>query len=156
MRLERGDDHDFRQLVERGSAGWSGPSPTADRSRWAAVAARGRRGAAARLVVGLGFAAVALGAVAIFVAGQPANGPAASVMRLVSHVLPAPPATPTLRPAPSSPPASPAPPAGAGAAGVTPAAPARSTPRPSPTPARSGGDDGHRPSASPSPRPTDE
>jgi hypothetical protein len=155
VRLQHGDDHDIRQLVERGSADWSGPSPAASQSRWADAAADRRRGPAARLVVGLGFAAVVLGAVAIVATGQPANGPAASVTRIVSRALAGSLATPAARlasPAPSVS-LSPRPTRPASAAGAGPAATPRATPRPVPSPTRSddGGGDDHRPSPSPTP-----
>jgi len=152
MRIRRDDDHDVRELMERGTSSWTGPSPLAGQSRWAAEAARHHRARAAGLVVaGVGLAMIAGGSATLVAASHSPNGPAASVVRLVSHVFSGPPGGPP--PAPLEPVPAPAPPSGSPAATASPAhaapAPARSTPRPSPSPTR-WADDGRRPSPSPS------
>jgi eukaryotic-like serine/threonine-protein kinase len=146
------DDQDIRTLIERGSSSWAGPTPSARRARWAAEAARPRRWMPAGLAAaGFGVAALIAGSVTFAATAQSPDGPAASVMRLVSHVFTTPPgAPPGASPAPPPPGSSPsAPPVVATASGSSPSAvrPAR-TPAPSPT--RSG-DDVHRPSPAPSP-----
>lgn len=129
MRIQRHDDDDIRELFRDGSSSWAGPSPLAHQSRWAAVTERQRRvRAVTRLAAGFGFAAVVAGSLTLVVTSQSPNGAAASVARLVSHVLPGPPGAPAVPLAPGS---SPTPSAGSATPSAPPAAAFRSTPRPS-------------------------
>jgi hypothetical protein len=114
MRTEHDVNQDLRELIERGSASWSGPGPRAGRSRWSEVAERPRR---ARRAVGwsaasAGFTLVILGTV-LLAAVAVSPGGAASMTRIVSQAFvgssrptpsvdPAatPPASPTARPGP--------------------------------------------------------
>src|SRR5258708_28066273 len=104
--------------MEGGTSAWTGPSPLAGQSRWAAEAVRHHRARAASLVVaGVGLAMIAGGSVTLVAASHSPNGPAASVVRLVSHVFSGPPG--------GQPPAPPEP---LPASALRPPAPARTPP----------------------------
>jgi hypothetical protein len=150
MRTERDDDHDIRTLIERGSSSWSGPTPSARRARWATEARPRRWLPAGMAAAGFGVAALVAGSLTFVATSQSSGGPAASVMRLVSHVFTTPTAAPPgASPAPPPPGSSPSLPAALStASGSSPAAVRPARP-PAPTPTRPA-DDVHRPSPSPS------
>jgi hypothetical protein len=145
MRIRHDEDPEIRDLIERGSSSWSGPSPRAGQARWAIAGERGR--GAGRVMglaaAGAGFTLLICGSVLLAAAAVSPAG-AASVTRVVSGVfVGSSRATPTAEPSASpigSPSERPRP------ASSSPAVPA-AVPRATATPPRS--DDGHRPSPQP-------
>jgi len=146
MRSQRRDDDELRELLTRAATSWTGPSPLASQSRWAA---RRRMAQTARgFAVGFALTVVA-GLTLTAVTGTP-GGAATEVMHYVSHAFPATPGTPA-GPAPTSASASPGRDAQTRIAVSSPTP--RPTIRPAPSPRRSAEPE-HRWSPLPSPAPS--
>jgi hypothetical protein len=151
MRIQRHDDDDIRELFERGSSAWTGPSPFARQSRWAAVVTAGRDRAVhlGLAAAGATFAIVVFGVTFLAASSSPGS-PAGSVMQLVSHVFSGSAGPPGgVQGGPATPAATSSPSPGATVPAAVPVSPSRTTPRAVPTPTRSPQPDDHR--ASPSP-----
>src|SRR5215471_8424033 len=142
MRIQRHDDDDIRELLERGSSSWSGPSPRASQSRWAARAERSDRAGTLRAFA-VGFALAVVAGVVVTAATDARSGAATTVMHAVSHVFPVSTELPGAPSSPAAPPSVSLPARTPGAAVPlgSPSATPRPTVRPSPSPTRRAWDD---------------
>jgi hypothetical protein len=149
MRIQRHDDDDIRELFERGSSEWTGPSPFARQSRWSAAvsASRDRAVHLGLAAAGASFAIVVFGVT--FFAASPIS-PAGSVVQLVSHVFSGSAGPPGgVQGGPATPAATSSPSPGATVPAAVPISPSRSTPRPASTPTRTPQPDDRHPTPSP-------
>jgi len=129
MRIQRARDDDIRELVDLVASSWSGPSPAAGQSRWAARAAA--RHSVSRVAWSTAayasFTALAFG-VSMAAASQSPAGAAGGVVHLVSHVLPGATTMPSATAGAASPPGS----TSAPAPSPHPTSPIAARPAPSP------------------------